>query len=126
MFRNDRLLYMKESRWYVLLGIVGLLLAALVLLRSEPDKPHTVTLTWQAPAARSGITVIGYNVYRRPFESSSFARIADRVTAPPYEDRFVNTGTTYIYVVTSVDATGRESSYSKETKAEIPRHRFLY
>ena len=45
---------------------------------------------------------------------------AEREFGPPYEDRLVNSGRTYVYVVTAVDHTGRESRFSKEVSAEIP------
>jgi fibronectin type 3 domain-containing protein len=118
--------HMKARPWHVLLGIPTLVLSIQLLGCFKPEPPHIVTLTWQAPAPQSGITVVGYNVYRRVLETTAFVKIADRVTSSPYDDRFVTTGTTYIYVVTSVDATGRESRYSLETKAQVPGHHYLF
>jgi len=83
-------------------------------------EPHSVTLTWQAPPSRHGVTVVGYNVYRRAGEGGAFVKVVDRVAGPPYEDLLVNSGRTYFYVVTSVDQAGRESRFSAETKAEVP------
>jgi len=83
-------------------------------------QPHSVTITWRAPAPRPGVTVVGYSVYRRTSDGVSYVKIADRVPGPPYEDYLVSTGRTYLYVVTSVDQTGRESKYSEEARATIP------
>ena len=111
---------MKRSWRYVPLGIFALLLAAVMFLRYLGTEQHSVTLTWQAPVLRSGLTLVGYNVYRRTAEGGSFVKIADKVSGPPYEDRLVGRGRRYVYVVTSVDKTGRESRFSAEAKAEIP------
>lgn len=93
---------------------------ALIVLRPDPPKLHSVTLTWNPPPARAGLTLAGYNVYRRTAESNSFVRIAEKVSGPPYEDRLVGTGRNYVYVVTSVDTSGRESGFSAPATAEIP------
>jgi fibronectin type 3 domain-containing protein len=82
--------------------------------------PHRVTLNWQPPVTVKGVTVVGYNVYRSTSPGGPFARLAARVAAPPYEDRLVNDGRTYYYVVTALDASGRESRYSGEIKIVIP------
>ena len=103
----------------MILGLLGLLVIALVWRHRRPE-PHRVTLTWHAPPPRKGVTVVGYNVYRRTNEGGSFVKIADKVPISLYEDRMVSSGRTYIYVVTSVDQVGRESRFSAETKAEIP------
>jgi fibronectin type 3 domain-containing protein len=64
--------------------------------------------------------VVAYNIYRRPDYSSAFVKIASRVAGPPYEDRLVMNGRTYIYAVTAIDQAGRESPYSAEVRATIP------
>jgi len=79
-----------------------------------------VTLTWHAPVAGPGVSIIGYNIYRRPDYSGQFAKVASRVSGPPYDDRLVVSGRTYIYVVTALDQAGRESRFSAETRATIP------
>src|SRR5713101_4672956 len=106
---------MGNSQQKLLLGsvtllIVGLVLAGLVGFRGKAE-PHSVTLTWQEPPPVKGVPVVSYNVYRRASEGGSFVRIATRVTAPPYKDQMVNSGSTYFYVVTSVDQVGRESRF---------------
>jgi fibronectin type 3 domain-containing protein len=102
-----------------------LLLAACALLGiglacSGKARPHSVTLTWDVPAAASGITVVGYNVYRSTTSGGPFVKLASGVAGPPYEDRLVVSGHVYFYAVTSLDQSGRESRFSVETKAVIP------
>ncbi len=80
-------------------------------------RAHSVTLNWRTPTSDS---VVAYNIYRRPDYSSAFVKIASRVPAPPYEDRLVMNGRTYIYAVTAVDQSGYESSFSAEVRATIP------
>ncbi|HWZ81692.1 MAG TPA: fibronectin type III domain-containing protein [Terriglobales bacterium] len=102
--------------------VVGLLSLAIVGLAhlQRNGEPHSVTLTWQAARPVRGIPVVGYNVYRRASEATSFVRIATRVAGPPYEDRLVTSGRTYFYAVTSVDGNGRESRFSTAVTVEIP------
>lgn len=96
------------------------ILAVCLACSCQQSRRHSVTLNWRAPEPRAGVTIVGYNVYRRTSDGGGFVRIADRVSGPPYEDRLVNSGTKYIYVVTAVDQAGRESRYSAETEAEVP------
>lgn len=80
--------------------------------------PHSVTLSW---AASSTAGVVGYNVYRSTVSGRSYARI----TSSPdgnlsYTDSTVSAGQSYFYVVTAVDRTGAESTYSNQARAVIP------
>ena len=84
------------------------------------NKTHSVTLTWQAPAPVSGVTVVGYNLYRSTTSGGPFVKLASNLTALRYEDRLVGNGRTYFYVVTAIDQAGRESRYSNEARAPIP------
>jgi fibronectin type 3 domain-containing protein len=101
-----------------------LALVALVILgqmwRHRTAEPHRVTLTWQAPPPVSGITIVGYNVYRRASEGTSFVKIATKVPGPPYDDWLVSSGRTYFYAVTSVDQRDRESRFSSVVQTSIP------
>jgi fibronectin type 3 domain-containing protein len=110
---------MKKRGLYIFLSVLALLAAAALLFHPKPG-PHSVTLTWRAAAVRSGASIAGYNVYRRTAETSSFVKIADKYPASPYEDRLVNSGRSYVYVVTSVLSTGQESRYSTEANAQVP------
>lgn len=82
--------------------------------------PHWVTLTWDAPAARPGVSTKSYNVYRSTTSGGPFVKLASHVPAPPYEDRLVTSGHTYFYVVTALDQAGHESRFSGEIRAAIP------
>jgi hypothetical protein len=79
---------------------------------------HTVNLWWNASTSSS---ITGYNVYRGPSPSGPFSRINPAVnTALSYSDSAVQSGTTYYYVTTAVDASGVESSYSNQATAAVP------
>lgn len=85
---------------------------------------HEVDLSWDAPTS-SPVPVAGYNVYRSVGSSGSFRSIrsinSSPVTAAVYLDSAVVSGTTYLYVVKSVDATGKESSSSNQIMITIPQ-----
>jgi fibronectin type 3 domain-containing protein len=106
----------KTSR--ILLVLSALL--CLGLAGCHKAQPHWVTLTWEAPRAAAGVSVVGYNVYRSTTSGGPFVNLATRVPGPRYEDRLVNSGRTYFYVVTALDQAGRESRFSGEIRATIP------
>jgi hypothetical protein len=81
---------------------------------------HQVELSWNAPSA-SKDPVIGYNVYRSPSSTSSYLRLngsAESTTS--YTDGTVQSGTSYKYIVKSVDAAGVESPASNATTVAVP------
>src|SRR5438270_8309325 len=87
------------------------------LLFSSADKPHTVTLTWKASPSQ----VSGYNIYRKAKSEKEYRKINSApVDALTYLDKEVESGTTYHYVVRSVDAQGRESIDSHEFTVTVP------
>jgi len=78
---------------------------------------HSVALNWQA----SNSPVVGYNVYRGGKSGGPYSKLsgsADAATA--YTDSAVQGGSTYYYVVTSVDGSGNESVFSNQVQASIP------
>src|SRR5882724_1740659 len=82
-----------------------------------PSVQHSVTLNW-GPSTTS---VAGYYVYRSTVKGSSYARMtASPVGGMGYADSSVQSGQTYYYVASSVDASGNESVYSNEVSAVIP------
>jgi fibronectin type 3 domain-containing protein len=83
-------------------------------------RPHSVTLTWQAPRVDAGSAIVGYNVYRSTTSGGPFVKLPSGVPEPRYEDRLINNGRTYYYVVTAVDQAGRESRFSGEARAVVP------
>lgn len=107
---------MKRTWWIVVL----LCAAAGLLWLPKTLIPHSVTLTWQAPALPDGVRLNGYNVYRRVADGGFFVKIADNVPGPPYEDRMVSSDKKYVYAVTSVDQSGRESRFSATVQVVVP------
>jgi hypothetical protein len=82
-----------------------------------PPQPHAVALNWGA----SSSSVAGYNVYRSAVSGSSYAKLNGSVVGGvSYADSSVQSGQTYYYVATSVDASGTESVYSNEVTAIVP------
>ncbi|MGB7434828.1 MAG: choice-of-anchor D domain-containing protein [Candidatus Acidiferrum sp.] len=82
-----------------------------------PTSQHTVDLSWSASSSQ----VIGYRVYRSETSGGSYSALnGTAITALAYADSTVASGTTYYYVVTSVDSAGTESVYSNQATAVIP------
>jgi len=82
-----------------------------------PPVQHAVALNWGA----SNSSVAGYNVYRSVVSGSSYAKLNGSVLGGvSYADSSVQSGQTYYYVATSVDASGTESVYSNQVTAIVP------
>ncbi len=78
---------------------------------------HSVALNWSPSAS----AVTGYFVYRGTVSGGPYSKLfASADTAPNYKDSSVSDGQTYYYVVTSVDTSNVESSYSNQVSATIP------
>lgn len=80
-----------------------------------------VTATW---SANSESDLAGYNIYRSTTSGSGYMKINSSViiktASPQYVDNF--TGSVegdYYYVVTAVDTSGNESTYSNEGSTHI-------
>jgi hypothetical protein len=83
-----------------------------------PAVPHSVALNWNASTS-SG--VVGYNVYRSGQSGGPYAKINSAVIpSTTNTDSNVQSGSTYYYVVTAVDSSGRESVFSNQVQAVIP------
>jgi len=81
------------------------------------QQAHSVALSWNASTS----TVSGYNVYRSTVSGTSYTKLnSSLVPALAYTDSTVQNGTTYYYVMTGVDSSGKESLYSNEAQAIIP------
>jgi len=79
---------------------------------------HSVTLNWNASSSSN---VVGYNIYRSSQSAGPYAKINSVLDPSTTEvDSNVQTGSTYYYVVTAVDSSGRESGYSNQVRAVIP------
>jgi Abnormal spindle-like microcephaly-assoc'd, ASPM-SPD-2-Hydin len=82
-----------------------------------PQVNHTVSLNWGASTS----SVAGYNIYRSSVSGSSYAKVnSSLVGGASFTDSNVQTGQTYYYVATAVDASGNESVYSNEVPAIVP------
>jgi hypothetical protein len=82
----------------------------------QPES-HSVNLTWAAGIS----TVDGYNAYRATISGGPYARLNPLVNAnATFTDTTIQAGQTYYYVVTAVDSSGVESTYSNEVSVTIP------
>jgi len=68
---------------------------------------RSVTLKWSGSAPR-------YNVYRSTTSGGGYTKIISDLKWSYYTDNTVTNGTTYYYVVTSLDSFENESSYSSQ------------
>ena len=78
--------------------------------------PHSVSLTWM-PSSTTGVS---YNVYRGTATGGPYNLLKSGVSTMNYTDSNVQSGSTYYYVTTAVDASGSQSVYSDEAQAVIP------
>lgn len=75
----------------------------------------TIDLAW---TVNSESDIAGYNIYRSTTTGSGYVKVnASLVNTGIYEDKGLSESTTYFYVVTAVDTSGNESSYSTEVNA---------
>jgi hypothetical protein len=78
---------------------------------------HSGALSWTASTS----VVTGYNVYRGTVSGGPYAKLNSSLIAlTTFTDGTVQSGQTYFYVVTAVDASNVESVYSNEISATIP------
>jgi len=78
---------------------------------------HSVALSWTA----SSSTVSGYNVYVSSTSGGPYTLLnSGLVAGTSFTDSTVQSGNTYFYVVTAVDANGVESIFSNEFTAVVP------
>jgi hypothetical protein len=86
----------------------------------QSTQQHKVQLSWDAPSSSTS-TIAGFNVYRATLGVSSYALLTSSLdTGMTYTDASVLSGSTYNYVVTTVDNTGMESVPSNSTQVTIP------
>jgi fibronectin type 3 domain-containing protein len=106
----------------LLLGIAFLACASAHAQGIPGGTVHSVTVTWQAPSPVGGSgTVSGYNVYRSPSTTASYAKVNTSLTAGlTFTDSSVSAGTSYNYCVTTVDTLGEESACSAPATANVP------
>jgi carboxypeptidase family protein len=81
------------------------------------QQTHSVELSWNSSTS----VVTGYNVYRSTVSGGGFTKInASLITLLSYTDSSVQSGKTYYYVTTAVDAGGAESGFSNQASAVVP------
>jgi hypothetical protein len=78
--------------------------------------PHVVALNWTASAS----TVSSYKVYRGTVSGGPYSLLTTNLKATSFTDSTVQSGTTYFYVTTDVNAAGTESIFSNEFQSFIP------
>lgn len=98
--------------------------APINLVVSEIGENHII-LTWTAPTKNtdgSDLTDLdGYNVYRSSQSGGPYVKIASLIlVSETYRDSGLVPGFSGYYVVTAVNANGKESGYSNEALASIP------
>jgi len=78
---------------------------------------HSVGLSWLPSTSK----VMGYNAYSSQQSGGPYAKLTSTpLAATSYSDTTVQGGTTYYFVVTSVDSSNTESGYSGEVSALVP------
>ena len=88
-----------------------------ISLSGSGAQPHFVSLAWSETS--SG--VVGYNVYSGTQPSGPTTKLTSTpVGTTTYTDNTVQSGQTYYYWVTALDASGDESAYSSDVVATIP------
>jgi hypothetical protein len=81
----------------------------------------TVHLSWKAAAGASG-----YNIFRSTNSHLNYQKInSSPISATAFVDRVLKTDTYYYYVVTAVDNSGMESSFSREVEI-VPPLEFVF
>src|SRR5262249_3592786 len=82
-----------------------------------PQIQHSIALTWGASTS----AIAGYNVYRSTVSGGTSSRLnSTLVLGVSFSDTSVQSGQTYYYTATSVNASGSESAYSNEVPAVVP------
>ena len=93
--------------------------AVVALSGTGTSLPHSVSLTWTAPAP-SAAPVAGYNIYRSNSGGAMQLLNPSPDTSTSYVDTTVVAGTIYDYVTKSVNSSGVESVPSNEVAVTIP------
>jgi fibronectin type 3 domain-containing protein len=91
-----------------------------LLASLAPQTQHEVQLNWDAPTG-SSVPIAGYHIYRSINSNSPYQLINPSLeTQTTYSDTTVQGGTSYDYVVKTVDTSGAESAPSNATAVTIP------
>jgi len=78
-----------------------------------------ITITWNAATDCNGNPVAGYNLYRSTTPGGVYTKVnnSSLITGTEYTDTSAETGTTYYYVVRSVDSDGDQSAQTQQLGA---------
>jgi hypothetical protein len=94
--------------------------ATIALTGTGTAASYAVDLSWDAPVDSTD-PVAGYNIYRSPVGSSTYQLLNSSVEAlTAYVDSTVQAGSSYDYIVESVDASGVESVPTSPVALTIP------
>lgn len=93
--------------------------ASIALAGSGVSAAHSVALSWKAPST-TGDPVVGYYVYRAVSGGVPTALNYSANVSTSYLDTTIEAGTTYVYEVKSVDASGVQSASSNNFTVSIP------
>ena len=93
--------------------------ASVALSGTGMSVAHEVDLTWNAPSS-SADPIAGYHVYRSVGSGALQLMNSSMVVQTAYVDTTVSSGTTYDYVVKSVDQNGVESTSSNQIAVTTP------
>ena len=77
---------------------------------------YAVGMRWEGKA---GTDLVSISVYRSETKGKDYAMIGSSMV-DSYDDKDVQQGKTYYYVITAVDSQFKETKYSNEVKATIP------
>ena len=78
---------------------------------------HSVSLSW----SDGDSTVTGYNAYVASVSGGPYLKLTSApIAGTSYVDSSVQAGQTYYFVVTALDSTNQESTYSSEIAAIVP------
>jgi hypothetical protein len=94
--------------------------AAVSLSGTGQSVQHQVDLSWSAPISTT-VPIVGYNIYRSTGSSTAYQLLNSSVdTEGTYVDTTVQAGSTYDYIVESVDSAGTLSVPSNGVTVSIP------
>ncbi len=93
--------------------------ASVALSGTGMSVAHQIDLTWSAPSSSSD-PIAGYHIYRSVGSGALQLMNSSIVVQTAYVDTTVSSGTTYDYVVKSVDQNGVESTPSNQIAVTTP------
>ena len=97
-------------------GFTSILLVLCILSFGRP-LAQSITLQWDSNTEPD---LAGYNIYRSTSSGAGYIQLNPSLTsATSFEDTAVETGSVYYYVVTAVNTSQMESSFSNEIASNV-------